>query len=152
MKDISFKVDHFTFGFRSVGVLIQNGQLLLQREKGGNEYALPGGTVKLGESTGEALLREWKEETGTDIVIQRLLWTEETFWEYHGQHQHGIAFYYLIDLCGQTVMTRTQKDNSNIVFEWKPLEELQNIILYPAFAKTELFALHEHPRHFISRE
>ena len=31
----------------------------------------------------------------------------------------------------------SQKDNCNVVIEWMPIEELQNIIIYPEFLKKE---------------
>lgn len=63
-KDINFKADDYTFSVRTVGVTVRDGKVLLQREKDGNEYALPGGTIKLGETSQETLMREYK-----DIII-----------------------------------------------------------------------------------
>ena len=60
MTDIIFKSDDFLFDVRAVGVLVKNGKLLVQRERNGNEYALPGGHVKLGETIAEGLIREYK--------------------------------------------------------------------------------------------
>ena len=47
---------------------------------------------------GYGLVREYKEETGADIKVGKLLWTEECFWEWNGTQAHNIAFYYLIEL------------------------------------------------------
>ena len=88
--------------FRSAGVLIRNGRILVQREKNGSEYALPGGHVRIGESSVEALIREYREETSADIVCERLLWTEECFWEWNKKQTSTIAFYYLIKLVNDT--------------------------------------------------
>ena len=155
-KDISLKTNEICFGVRTVGVTVKNGKILVQRDKNGNEYALPGGTVKLGETTEETLIREYLEETGSEISIKRLLWTEESFWEYNGKKQHGIAFYYLIDLWDDSIYERcdfvSQKDNCGIILGWIPIEELKNIIIYPEFIKEEINNLNEPPKHFISRE
>ena len=155
-KDIILNTDEICFGIRAVGVTVRDGKVLVQREIGGNEYALPGGTVKLGETTEETLIREYREETGSEISINRLLWTEESFWEYNnGKRQHGIAFYYLIDFfddqifeCDEFV---SQKDNCNIVLGWLPVNELKNIIIYPDFVKEEIYKLDEPAKHFISK-
>ncbi len=156
-KDINFKYDDYTFSIRTVGVTVRDGKVLLQREKDGNEYALPGGTVKLGETSVETLVREYKEETGDDIILNRLIWTEENFWEYGGKKQHSIAFYYLVDFSDDAKTLKlnefiSQKDNCNVVLGWVPIEELKNIIVYPTFLKDEIYNLDSETKHFISKE
>ena len=78
MADILFKADDYIFDVRTVGVLVKDGKILVQRDKDGNEYALPGGHIKLGETTADGLVREYKEETGADIRPGRLLWIENS--------------------------------------------------------------------------
>ena len=155
--DINFKSDDYTFSIRTVGVTVRDGKVLLQREKYGNEYALPGGTVKLGETSVETLIREYKEETGDDIILNRLIWTEENFWEYGGKKQHSIAFYYLIDFSDDAKTLKlnefiSQKDNCNVILGWVPIEELKNIIVYPTFLKDEMHNLDSEIKHFVSKE
>ncbi len=58
------------------GVLVEDDKVLLIKRK--NEpfkgrYALPGGFVEYGEVVEDAVVREFKEETGLDCVIRRLL-------------------------------------------------------------------------------
>ena len=50
-KDWIFKADEYICDLRTVGVLIRDGKLLVQRDRDGSEYALPGGHVKIGETT-----------------------------------------------------------------------------------------------------
>ena len=156
MTDIIFKSDDFLFDVRAVGVLVKNGKLLVQRERNGNEYALPGGHVKLGETIAEGLIREYKEETGADIRCQRLLWTEECFWEWNNKKIHNLAYYYLIELCDEfdipaDDMFVSHKDNCNVVIGWMPLEKLSDVTIYPTFLKKKIFELDGPPEHFISR-
>ena len=156
-NDINFKLDDYTFSIRAVGVTVRDGKVLLQREKDGNEYALPGGTVKLGETSVETLVREYKEETGDDIIVNRLIWTEENFWEYGGKKQHSIAFYYLIDFSDDANTIKlnefiSQKDNCSVILGWVPIEELKNLTVYPTLLKDEIHKLDGETKHFISKE
>ena len=45
-KDWLFVSDEYIFDLRTVAVLVQDGKISVQRERGGNEYALPGGHIK----------------------------------------------------------------------------------------------------------
>ena len=74
-KDWLFRTDEYICDLRTVGVLVRDGKLLVQRDRDGSEYALPGGHVKIGETTADGLVREYKEETGADIKVGKLLWT-----------------------------------------------------------------------------
>ena len=76
-KDWLFTTDEYICDLRTVGVLIRDGKILVQRDRDGHEYALPGGHVKIGETLEDGLIREYKEETGADIKCERFLWSEE---------------------------------------------------------------------------
>ena len=97
-KDWLFESDEYICDLRVAAVLVKNNKILVQREKNGNEYALPGGHVKIGETLEAGLIREIAEEIGVKITCKRLLWSEECFWEWNGKQAHNIAFYYLKEL------------------------------------------------------
>lgn len=63
-KDWLFSSENYICDVRTVGVLIKDNKILVQRERNGNEYALPGGHIKIGETLENGLIREFKEETG----------------------------------------------------------------------------------------
>ena len=153
-KDWLFTGDGYICDLRTAGVLIRDDMILVQRDRDGKEYALPGGHVRIGETTADALIREYKEETGADIKCRRLLWTEECFWKWNGRDAHNITFYYLIELCVNSdiqIMDEfvSHKDNSNVLIGWMPIENLKNIIIYPDFIKDEIHNLDTAPKHFI---
>lgn len=154
--DWLFKGEDYICNFRSVGVLLKNNKLLVQRDRDGTEYALPGGHVKIGETADESLIREYKEETGADIKCQRLIWTEECFWNWNNKQANTIAFYYLIGLCNGSEIPDngefvSQKDNCNVVLGWVPLEKINSLTIYPSFIKEKIFCISEHTEHFITR-
>src|SRR2546427_10220106 len=51
----------------SVVVTAEHGTILLQRRTDNDLWGLPGGGMDLGESIGQAVVRETKEETGLDV-------------------------------------------------------------------------------------
>ena len=155
-KDWLFKTSEYICDLRVAGVLIRNGKLLVQREIGGVEYALPGGHVKIGETTEAALIREYQEEMNLVIECKHLLCTEECFWEWNGVRTHNISFYYLIeDGSGLELPEREgflqHRDNKEIEYGWLPIDQLQNITIYPEFIKHEIFSLDGKQKHFTTR-
>lgn len=156
-RDWLFTTDESICDLRTVGVLVKDDKILVQRDRNGNEYALPGGHVKIGETLEDGLIREYKEETGADIQCIRMLWSEECFWKWKGKQAHNIAFYYLIELCdgsdipdlGEFV---SHKDNCNVLIGWMPIADLQNITIYPEFLKQEIDRLDEPMKHFVTKD
>ena len=55
------------------GILSQSGKILLQKRADKGTWGLPGGAIELGESALEALVREFYEETGIDVRVEKLL-------------------------------------------------------------------------------
>ena len=156
MKDWRFGDDTYICDLRVAGVLIKNGKILVQRDQHGNEYAIPGGHIKVGEIMTDCLIREFKKEITAEIACERLLWTEECFWESCGRKVHNITFYYLISLCsgseipddGQFV---PQNDNDDVVMGWIPIKEIERLTIYPEFIKQTIHQLDALPTHFITR-
>ena len=146
MKDWLFKTDEYLCDLRTVGVLVHDGKLLVQRDRNGSEYAIPGGHVKIGETTVDGLIREYREETGADIKAVKLLWTEECFWEWGARQAHNIASYYLIELADGSDIPDTgefvsHNDNCNVVLGWMPIDQLVDITIYPDFIKEHIHNL-----------
>lgn len=155
-KDWIFSGDTYCCDLRAAAVLVKDGKILVQRDRNGTEYALPGGHIKIGETLEDGLIREMQEETGVSIHIQRMLWSEECFWEWKGKAAHNISFYYLIDVLENCALLATedfisQKDNGNVVLGWMPIEKLKDITIYPEFLKQQIFHLDAPIQHFITR-
>lgn len=160
-KDWLFIEENKIFNYRSTGVLIQNGNILIQRGIDDVDFALPGGHVAWGETSAEALIREFKEEIGVDIIINRLIWVEETFWKWGKRDAHTICHYHLVSLKDPSqipsdrIFKSLDSDESRLIFQWidlKQLKNLKDIIVYPLFLKDKITNISNRIEHFISYE
>ena len=155
-RDWIFTTEEYTCDLRVASVLVKDNKILVQRDRDGNEYALPGGHVKIGETLETGLIRETMEEMGVQTKCKKLLWSEECFWEWNGRQAHNISFYYLIEVCNGFEIPDTgefvsQKDNCNVVIGWMPIEQIQNVTIYPKFLKEEIYHLDGPMKHFVSK-
>jgi ADP-ribose pyrophosphatase len=155
-NDWLFKDENGICGFRAAGVLIRDEKILLQRDKDGNEYSVPGGHVQRNETSQQSLIREYKEETGADIICKRLIWIEEVFWKWGNRNAHTIVFYYLIELVNDADISsdyfEPQKDNCNVVLEWVPVQDLKKLTVYPEFLAEKAGDISDSIEHFVCVE
>jgi 8-oxo-dGTP pyrophosphatase MutT (NUDIX family) len=57
----------------SAVIFDRRGRLLLQQRSDGGQWGLPGGSVEIGESVHDAVIREVREETGLHVAVRRLV-------------------------------------------------------------------------------
>ena len=117
---------------RVAGILIEDNKILLiQHHKNDKKYWLiPGGGNDWGETTKEALIREYKEETNMDIEVDEFLFFSETISP--DKKRHVLNLFYkthrnnkndsIIKLGEEAVLT-------DLKFVTK--EELETMIIYP---------------------
>lgn len=97
-KDILYKTEDFVFSYRVAGILIRDNKILLQKPSNDDGYSLIGGHVSIGETTDISLIREFKEEIGVDISIDRLFAVGEIFFPWGKRPCHQISLYYKVKL------------------------------------------------------
>lgn len=125
---------------RVAGILIENDKILLiEHSKNEKKYWLiPGGGVEWGESTKEALIREYKEETNLDIDVEKFLFLSETIAP--DKQKHVINLYFqvrLLENCSEMQLG----DESNLVdLKFVSKDEVENLKLYPNI-KTQIIEL-----------
>ena len=68
--DVKFKEGKYDFHYRVVGIIIKDDKYLIQNIEGKDYFVLPGGHVRAGENSDNALIREIKEEVGLDIDVK----------------------------------------------------------------------------------
>ena len=127
------------------GVAIRDGKVLLCRAKGGQSTYLPGGHIEFGETGREALVREVKEELGTDSTAGEFLGVVENSFDQHGKRHCEINLVYRLDLASDAA--ESQEDW--ISFEWCALAELPKANLLPREMGDLLKALVRPPVHHL---
>ena len=161
MKDILFKTEDAVFSYRVAGICIREGNVLLQTTTGADRsFAFPGGHVAFGETNEQTLVREFREELGADIRVRELKWVAEIFFPWGKKPCHQICLYYMVDILDdrtpvQGVFTgREQMEGRDfeLEFHWVPLEQIEELEVYPTNATELLGRLSEGVQHFVYRE
>jgi ADP-ribose pyrophosphatase YjhB (NUDIX family) len=57
----------------SAGILIEEGKLMMGLSNKWNKWVIPGGAVKFTESYKDAVVREIREETGLEVVWEKMV-------------------------------------------------------------------------------
>ena len=158
--DILFRTDEYVFSYRVAGICTQNGKVLLQNPTNDTAFAFPGGHVTFGETNAQTLIREFKEEISVDISVGDLKWVGELFFPWGNKPCHQICLYYSVDITSDNIplegmligSEQLEGRNFNMEFYWVPMEELENIEVYPTNAAQLMSKLDDGVQHFIYRE
>lgn len=139
--DVKFKEKEYSFHYRVVGVIVKDDKYLVQNIGGKDYYVLPGGHVRIGESSDDALIREVREELEIDILKKdfRLFCYHENIYEKDNRVEHWIEQYYIVN-------AKLEKDSWSFVendidgvktlnYTFVTKEELKKIDLKPLKVK-----------------
>jgi 8-oxo-dGTP diphosphatase len=113
---------------RVCGILVENEQLLLVNHRGigtgGSFWSPPGGGVQFGESLPEALIREFREETGLVVRVGRFMFVNEFI-----RHPlHAVELFFEVQRISGDVITGTEPEIS------RPILEAVEFLSWPAIA------------------
>lgn len=130
--DINFDINGEVFNYR-VGIVIKkNNKILVQKDGESNYYTFIGGRVKLGESSIESSIREFKEETGIIAKYIKTLGIVENFFKSNYNHKN----YHKILIINALEIDKNIDDIKNIegkdeVYKWLSMEELKTFKFLP---------------------
>ncbi|KRF10173.1 DNA mismatch repair protein MutT [Paenibacillus sp. Soil766] len=127
----------------TLGLIIKNNHILLEEQEGkhskglGFYYRPIGGTIEFGERSDEALIREFSEEIGVQVVIKRYITCLENIFRIDDIIGHEITQIYLVDFKDKSHYQKEQftilEGNKVINAKWVSKDELflGKKILYP---------------------
>lgn len=115
---------------RAAAIILRDDAVLLARhEKDGKSYwVLPGGGVDFGESVGDALKREIREEASLDIRLGEFVMLNDSIPP--DCHRHILNLYFRAEIAGGTLRVG-QNDKRLRGMEFVPVDDLPKISLYP---------------------
>jgi ADP-ribose pyrophosphatase YjhB (NUDIX family) len=163
LNKIFMKWDKGDFGFRAGGIIQRDDRVLLCRVGDADWWFPPGGGVHLQETSHQALKREFLEETGFDVEVQRLVFIIENFFVHENVRYHTIEFIFIVSPIEQ-IGKWTQEEfigreeyeeelqSRSLVFKWFDKSELDQINLLPSILRDTLKDIPEHPVHIINHD
>lgn len=155
--DITVDIGNYRLNYR-VGALIEHeGKILLHKADDNDYYAIPGGRVKAGENSDEALKREVKEEMGVNLLIDNYFGMIENFFNTQEKNYHELMALYhchFEENCSlyEKEEIRDIEEHKNLSFFWIPIEEIDTISLRPVALKEEIKKGLNRTIHIIHRE
>ena len=116
--------------------------------------------MEFGETNADTLIREFKEEIGADILVGELKWVAEVFFPWGSRPCHQICLYYLVEIQNPEIpkegmflgKEHLEGRKFDVEFHWVPLEDAENLELYPTNCRELLSRLQESVQHFVYRE
>ena len=152
---IVLDADSACFTYRVAGVCVHDGHVLLHRAETDDFWALPGGRCELFETSCDTLEREMHEEMGEQVAVGRLLWVVENFFNHDGRRFHELGLYHTMALpegSGRRDVRQEfarREGELTLIFRWFPVDQLEEVRLYPSFLRTALADLPRSPAHVI---
>lgn len=157
-RDILYKEQDLVFSYRVGGILIHDGNILLQKPAG-EDYSIIGGHVARMETTKETLRREFAEELHANVDVGDLMAVGEVFFPWGTRPCHQIALYYRITLQEDSSVPLEgsfhgyddlDHQRMNLEFVWVPLEKLPEITVYPPELIPHILSGSRETKHFVS--
>ncbi len=145
-----------TFMYRVGGIAVYEGHLLVEHNVKHDFCFVPGGRVEYGENAIEALTREVREELGEEVRVSRLVLVADNLFKLDNDRFHEVALYFLVEFApGSKILDRDgifEGNESGTKFQWVPLDEVEQVSLFPAFLRERVRGIPQTPEYVVASE
>ena len=135
MRDLQFEDTGSVFNCRVNGILVKDGKVLLSKLRGDANWTTVGGKVTFGEKSEDAVIREFREEMGVSLPVDRLLGIVEHFFDFKGKNFHQYLFVYGLkdpdDILPVFEGEGPMADNPRGICRWFPVSDLESVPIKP---------------------
>ena len=156
MRDIQFQEEHKRFNCRVNGICIKDNKIFLSKLKNDNYWTFVGGKVAFGESTASAVLREYEEEVGVRLQIDKMIALIENFFDLQDYSWHQYIFFYQLRDDNNALQffegEREVEDNKDAIYRWFDLSEIPNVPIKPDCSIEILKNIDSNIQHHVNRE
>lgn len=141
--DVSFIMSDYKFNYRVATIIRNDYKILLHKNKNDIFYAIPGGRVKIGEDSIKTLKREFLEEIGAKIKVDRMIGVVENFFTYNNKEYHELMLIYESSFekdegFYDKKIVKGIENDGKIEFVWKSIAEIKELDLRPKKLKDLL--------------
>ena len=162
MTMIQFENPDGKFVYRAAAVILRGPEVLLHTWETEDFWCLPGGRMEMHEPGAECVRREIFEEMdldpATDVRVGRCVWVMDNLYEHRGTRYHECGLYFEAFLPADSHPMQGKGfighewDDSELTFQWFPIESLEKVNLLPSFLRTGLQRLPDCTEYVLHRD
>lgn len=154
--DVKIKTENCNYKMRVAGLLIKNNKLLTVKICDNEFYCLPGGHVHVGESSRDAMVREFYEEVNVNVSNVKLIALAENFFKNQKKlNVHEVCYFYLIEtndnieVKDYSYVENDEGELKNMEFKWVDINNIKNFNFRPSLIAEKLSKNNFEFEHFI---
>lgn len=143
-NDIILNENNISFNCRVAAIIVKDDRILLQKRISDAYWALPGGKIKFGETSKEALYRELYEELKIDNISRiNMIDVSEHFFNISTKEFHQYIFTYKVELFDYDIISQNffigKEEHNNLIFKWEILNKIDWSSIKPDYLKDQVF-------------